>query len=93
MKVGNQETLPHCCGVDDVGEFRAAYVQEEYWEVGQELERSGTGLFTATFINNDVNKQHYEQMCKEHTLLYQSPLRNNRNSGRRLFLCVFSYKG
>lgn len=84
MRVGYQERLPNCCGVDDVGTFGGARLNR--------VRKSGTGLFTATFINNEVNKEAYEQMCEEFTLLYQSPVRVNSNSGNKLFLCVFSWK-
>lgn len=89
MKV-YQDSLPYCCGVDDVGGFEPTY--SSWRNHPQELQRSGTGLFTATFLNNEANKAKFEEMCKEHTLLYQSPVKRNRNSSNRLFLCVFQFK-
>lgn len=83
MRVGGQRSLPYCCGVDDAGEFSNRTYP---------LRRSGTGLFTATFVNNQSCQRAYEQLKREHTLLFQSELRMNRNSGRPLFLCVFQFR-
>lgn len=91
----NNEELPFCCGVDDVGGFE--FVKAEYsWEKGQyplgELISSGTGLFTASFVNNKECEEAYKQLCSTHKLLYQSPKKRNRNSNRDVFLCVFLHK-
>lgn len=85
--VGDQCELPFCCGVDDVGAFEG-----NTWSVAlNEVRSSGTGLFTATFIDSGSNKNAYEVLCREHKLLYQSPVKENNNSGNDLFLCVFEY--
>jgi hypothetical protein len=82
-----QDSLPNCCGVDDVGWF-----QDVRYHGTGEIKRSGTGLFTATFVDNDTNRRAYEQLKKEHRLLYQSPVKRNSNTGNQLFLCVFQYR-
>lgn len=83
MNVGGISRLPYCCGVTDVGNFGSRQ---------HRLVRSGTGLFTATFINNMACQRAYEQMKREHTLLFQSEPRMNHNSGHRVFLCVFQFR-
>jgi hypothetical protein len=85
MRVGYQESLPNCCGVQDVGGWaHTAHLRP--------MIQSGTGLFTATFINDEISREAYEGLCKEHKLLYQSPVKANSRSGNRLFLCVFQWK-
>lgn len=83
MRLGRQQALPSCCGVDDLGGW--AYG-------GNTLHKSGTGLFTATFTNHNHQMLAYEQMCRDHRLLYQSPVRRNSRSGNKVFLCVFEWK-
>lgn len=86
-----QENLTFCCGVNDIGEF--AFENDDVWQDGNAVvTKSGTGMFTASFIDNEVCAAAYAQLTKEHKLLYQSPLRKNSNSGRQLFLCVFLHK-
>lgn len=84
--------LPYCCGVVDVGNFtdNASY-GASYGTLISNI-RSGTGIFTATFVNTTACKRAYEKLKQSHTLLYQSPLRRNTNSYREVFLCVFSTK-
>lgn len=89
--IGTQESLNTCCGVNEIGSFKdyGGWVAEERRAV---IEKSGTGLFVAAFVNTPECKVAYEHCCKKHKLLYQSPLKMNSNSGRRLFLCVFEWK-
>jgi hypothetical protein len=89
-----QDSMNSCCGVGEIGSFN---LQEGginafgYTPTPSNLQRSGTGLMVAAFINNAANKAAYEKMVKEHKLLYQSPVKRNSNSGNRLFFCVFQW--
>lgn len=88
------ENLPFCCGVKDVGDFdyyEEPTREEPAVEEFDSVRRSGTGLFTATFVNNHSNQKAYEYLVSKYKLLYQSPVKNNDNSRNDLFLCVFDY--
>jgi hypothetical protein len=85
----SDDRLPYCCGVNDVGGFSFGDAADE---APSTVNESGTGLFTATFINNAECKAAYEYLCKEHVLLFQSPKKKNKNSKRDVFLCVFLHK-
>lgn len=84
------DTLPHCCGIGDVG----AFTFDEFGGSAGELfvHEPGTGMFTAAFVNNKECKAAYEYLCKEHVLLFQSPRKKNKNSKRDVFLCVFMHR-
>jgi hypothetical protein len=88
--VFHQEAQIYCCGVDELGGFIGSDYGASYQS--SVVSRSGTGLFVAAFIDNDTNRRAYEQLTKEHRLLYQSPVKRNDNSGNQLFLCVFQYR-
>lgn len=93
----SQETFVHCCGVAEVGGFNYYkfnendYVGNWYQPKPCEVESPGTGMFVSTFVNDDVCKEAYEYLCKNHTLLYQSPKFRNRGHNQ-VFLCVFKYR-
>jgi hypothetical protein len=92
-----QEGHNFCCGVDEVGRFdyyEGTFDCEDddedqlYYPT---VERSGSGIFTATFVDNRDSRKAYEYLVSKYKLLYQSPVKNNDNSGNDLFLCVFDY--
>jgi hypothetical protein len=94
-KIGFSETdsLPNCCGVGDVGGFEFYEGSlSNYWNAHEDVACSGTGMFTAAFIDEEESKAAYEFLCKKHTLLFQSDVRVNSGSGNKLFLCVFLHK-
>ena len=39
--------------------------------------------------NTQVSKEAYEILCKTRRLIFQSPVRKNKNSGNMFFFCVF----
>lgn len=78
-----------CCGVQEIGGFDftdSAWGGDKIEEVSQD---EGADLLIAAFIDESGQKEAYEALCKKFRLLYQSPVKRNRNSGNRLFLCVF----
>lgn len=52
----------------------------------------GAGLHIANFINSYACREAYKDMSKKYKLLYQSPVRQNNNSGNHGFFCVFGDK-
>jgi hypothetical protein len=88
-----QDSMGTCCGVNEIGSFRLNGKSDfGYVPIPSTLEKSGTGLMVAAFINNADNKAAYEKLMREHELVYQSPVKRNSNSGNRMFLCVFQWK-
>ncbi len=99
-----QDQHPYCCGVDELGGFSVAALwsrasRETYWwdddtyGSPNHLRKSGTGLYTAAFINNEECKAAYDWLCEHKTLLFQTPVKKNRghkNGG--MFMCVFQDK-
>jgi hypothetical protein len=92
MKISyDYDELPFCCGVTDVGGF------DVHWHKGHGIHDvlvddpivTGTGMFSATFVNTAVCRKAYEILCEHYELLYQSPRMRNVRSNRELFLCVF----
>lgn len=88
---GDNNSLHNCCGVQEIGDFELS--RSNNWDYDKisclDPSESGTGLFISTFINNKTQKAAYEAMCQRLTLIYQSPVKINTNSGRGVFLCVF----
>jgi hypothetical protein len=60
-----------CCGVNEVGHFANSHnakTPDGYYLL-TEIEESGTGLFTATFTQN---QEHYkEALSEQHELVYR----------------------
>lgn len=77
----------HCCGILSL---------HSYWfhsyEENQFFRLSGTGLYEASFINNSSSKEAYQILTKDLKLLYQSPVRRNKNTNNLVFTCIFSSK-
>lgn len=78
-------SLAYCCGVEEVGEFC-----ESADFHADDLPRSGTGFFVATFIDSPQCKEAYDELCKEHILLFQSKPRFNY--ANHVFVCVFQHR-
>lgn len=82
------DTLPSTCGVGVLYEFGDSGTR---WSVpiGDNPEEAGCGWYVAGFIDTDLCKEAYANMCEAYTLIYQSPVRRNTNSGRDFFFCIF----
>lgn len=85
-------SLVHCCGVDEAGGFTYEYGDAGAYHVISDFLPPGAGMFVSTFVNNEVCRDAYEELCSRHKLLWQSPVMYNNNSGNELFLCVFMHK-
>lgn len=83
---------------DDVDEYSGDYYEVD-WDDDRTneadlledcLESSGTGLFTATFINSPECKAAYKLLKEKMKILFQSKPYRNNNSGRDVFLVVYT---
>jgi len=82
--------------VDEIGNFEHTR-QHNRWRADLKdcvkSSQNGTGYFIATFIDDDVCKKAYHELCENATLLYQSPPRfNPRHGENEVFVCVFLCK-
>jgi hypothetical protein len=82
------------CGVGVVGDFNFTESNLSSWYTRTRLRApsGGTGFFIAGFIETSECEEAYKQLCKKHTLIYQSPVRINRNSHNQFFFCIFDRK-
>lgn len=53
---------------------------------------AGADFNVVGFIDAPTCKKVYEKLCKHQTLVYQSPVRCNRNSGNMFFFCIFDQR-
>jgi len=92
----HQDQHPYCCGVDNLGGFTNTapfWVHDDGYGSVRRLHKSGTGLYTAEFIDNDACKAAYKWLCSKKTLLFQTEVKKNsgHNNGG-MFMCVFQDK-
>ena len=85
VKIGS---VGYTCGLKYVGYFYDGY--DPFTK--QQISQYGTGFFVAGFINNKKCKKAYEYFCEKTTLVYQSPVRRNRNTDNDFFFCIFDVK-
>lgn len=83
--------IPGACGVVNLNGYNGAFGNELTKE--DVLAEAGGGLAFASFIDNDICHQAYDEMCSKMKLIYQSPLTPNYlHGGREFFICIFDAK-
>lgn len=87
---GNESTVHGSCGLSVVYGFRGESPEDQRWrDTILRPEAYGTGFYIAAFVDTEVCRDTYTMLSKKHKIVYQSPVRRNRNSGRGFFFCVF----
>lgn len=86
MLKGIYSNVPGTCGLGVVYAFNTDWA--EGINLGQ-LQRHGTGFFVAGFISTKKCRKQYEAIAEKFPIVYQSPVRRNRNSGNDFFFIVF----
>ncbi len=81
----SEDTLVGTCGVGVLYNFAVGGWGTPLGEATD----SGCGWYVAGFVDTDTCKQAYEELCEKYTLVYQSPVRLNINSGNDFFFCIF----
>lgn len=88
---GYVTTLAATCGVGLVYAFDAAY--------GNQLSKTyvkthggGIGYNVAGFVSTPRSKRVYEWLSENYDIVFQSPVKKNRRSGRKFFFIVFKDK-
>lgn len=81
------------CGLGIVGDFGSDYWKKSVDEVKQSFAHyEGTGFFVAGFVNTSVCEKAYKELCDKNKIVYQSPVRKNKNSDNNFFFCIFDAK-
>lgn len=81
--------VPGSCGVSVLYYFEhASYVGQ----TSLNNISSGAGWCCAGFVNTPRCKRVYKEMCEKYKLVYQTPVRVNRNSGRPFFFAVWDLR-
>lgn len=90
MLNGFTTNLPGTCGVavnygfqNGAGSRENSIGMQRYWR------ERGTGFVIAGFINNSNCRKQYEKLADKYPIVYQSPVRRNRNSGNDFFFIIF----
>lgn len=89
------ESIPSACGVGHIYSFSQGDKPAWYWGTNiNDLKNDGGADWTmAAFVPTDVCKAMYKALCAKHRLVFQSPVRENKNSGQEFFFCIFDTKG
>lgn len=53
----------------------------------------GTGFVVTGFVDSDACQAVYDELKDNYEIIYQSPVRRNRNSGNDFFFCVYDTRG
>lgn len=90
MLPGRITTLSGTCGVLVAHYFGITntYANQSELPVLSNLKLSA-GWVIAGFIHNQYCKKAYEQWSEKYNIVYQSPVRKNRNSGNQFFFVIF----
>lgn len=83
---GNFENLPSTCGIGLFNHFST------YGDFPLKDRTGGANWVIAGFINTKTCREAYQELCKNYTLVWQSPVRTNSRSGNRFFFCIFDRK-
>lgn len=83
--------LEGTCGVSLVHGFYEAY---DDWDdrVASDDIFGGIGHALAGFVDTPMCRNTYEEIKQAHTIVFQSPVKVNQNSGNRFFFIVFKRK-
>ena len=84
--------VPGTCGV---GLYYMFNNPPSYYHNGPScaLTQGGIGYAIAGFVNTTDCKAVYDKIKEDHKIVFQSPVKNNRNSGREFFFIVYTKKG
>lgn len=84
----HRSTLPGNCYLDYL--YNTGTWQNNYtYTANSDMLGVGTKWFLCGFIDRARDRQLYKELTARHKLLYQSEVRYNRNSGNRVFFCIF----
>lgn len=84
------------CGLGILGNFTFG---APHWDAAGQIKnlsyrnvRGGCGWIVVGFVPTRESKQSYVELTAKFPLMYQSPVRTHRNSGRKFFFAIFDTK-
>lgn len=83
-----EDTIEGACGVSNFYQFYPSFWGDECLNLPTVLQ-GGADFAFAGFINEPNCHKVYEALCSKYKLVYQSPVRENRNSLNDFFFCIF----
>lgn len=87
-------SIESACGIGHVYGYS---IGRTSWGWGLSLDElkndGGADWVLAAFTPNEVCEKTYKALCAKHRLVFQSPVRENKNSGNRFFFCIFDTEG
>lgn len=88
---GYAGTVPGTCGV---GLFMGFANSPSYYSQGPQaaLNTGGIAYAIAGFVDTIACKEVYENIKEHHKIVFQSPVKRNRNSDNRFFFVVYTRK-
>lgn len=83
-----EDTIEGACGVSNFYNFYPNFWDANPQNLPTKLNGEADFAF-AGFINEPNCHKAYEALCSKYKLVYQSPVRKNRNSNHDFFFCIF----
>lgn len=84
-----QDTVNWTCGLGVIGNYSTLRPVYSHSNTLSTLDEAGTGFYVAGFIDTVECKAMYDELIAKFPIVYQSPVRQNVNSGNDFFFCVF----
>ncbi len=89
--LANTTTLQGTCGVGLCYGFRTEGYGSNVLNLNLAA-NAGIGFSIAGFTNTRICKQMYKHINSKYKIVFQSPVKRNRNSGNQFFFIVFTNK-
>lgn len=81
---------PGTCGLGVIHGFNSNFADIEiYGRPISTIVPQGAGFSVAGFIKTKKCKLAYTELAKKFEMVYQSPVRKNRNTGHRFFFVIY----
>ena len=80
------------CGLGLIGNFSFGNRQWATKLKDINLVNNGIGYTVAGFVDTKVCEKMYKHVAEKYKIVFQSPVKINRNSGRKFFFIIFTKK-
>ena len=95
MKFEYEDAVYGACGVSSLCGFGTTSIWHEEQHDTKDLPketRAGCGWVVCGFIDKRPSKEMYDDMTSRYPMVYQSPVRKNKNSRNNFFFCIFDVR-
>lgn len=87
MSRGHLERIPRGCGVLNFSSYGLGYQT-----VSDHLSLPSAGWVFMAFIDTSICQRVYLKTTRTYKLVYQSPVRVNKNTNHQFFFCIFDLR-